>query len=100
MKKLMSRVSDWVFVIVCLGCIVFAGLQAGCHIGPDKPEKDDHGRVVYNIGQDMYEGPDPTSIMFEYIMVDGHEYLAARGYRKYGLTHSPKCPCHKELKHE
>ncbi len=100
MKKLMSSVSDWLFAIVCLGCIVFAGLQAGCHIGPDKPEVDDNGRKVYPLGEAVYDTDTHADLTFEYIMVDGHEYLAARGFRRYGLAHSPKCPCHKELKHE
>ena len=30
---------------------------------------------------------------FQYIMVDGHEYLVMTGFRRTGLTHSPKCPC-------
>jgi hypothetical protein len=32
---------------------------------------------------------------FRYIMVDGHEYLVMTGCYRSGLTHSPKCPCHK-----
>ena len=30
---------------------------------------------------------------FQYIMVDGHEYLVMTGCNRTGLTHSPKCPC-------
>ncbi len=30
---------------------------------------------------------------FQYIMVDGHEYLIMIGFQRSGLTHSPKCPC-------
>ena len=32
---------------------------------------------------------------FQYIMVDGHEYLVMTGIHRSGFTHSPKCPCHK-----
>lgn len=31
---------------------------------------------------------------FSYITVDGHQYLMFDGFHRFGLTHSPKCPCH------
>ena len=31
---------------------------------------------------------------FSYITVDGHQYLMFDGVQRFGLTHSPKCPCH------
>lgn len=30
---------------------------------------------------------------FSYITVDGHQYLMFNGFHRFGLTHSPKCPC-------
>ena len=32
---------------------------------------------------------------FKYIMVDDHEYLMMNNGNQAGITHSPKCPCHK-----
>lgn len=31
---------------------------------------------------------------FSYITVDGHQYLTFTGQYRFGMTHSPKCPCH------
>jgi len=35
------------------------------------------------------------SAVFKYIVVDDHEYLMMSHGNQAGLTHSPKCPCHK-----
>lgn len=90
--------NKWCYITVTAAMVL--AILAGCHIGPDKPEVDDNGRKVYPLGKEMYDPDSSAGLAFEYIMVDGHEYLVASGFRRYGLTHSPKCLCHKELKHE
>ena len=85
--------NKWCYIIVT--AISFLAILAGCHIGPDKPDVDDRGRKVYPLGEEIYDSDINSGLSFEYIMVDDHEYLMAKGYRMYGLAHSPKCPCHK-----
>ena len=90
--------NKWLYITGTAAMVL--AILAGCCCGHDKPEVDDLGRKVYPIGERRYDSDTNAGLAFEYIMVDGHEYLAAKGFRRYGLTHSPKCPCYKERKHE
>lgn len=65
---------------------------SGCKYSP----KDEHGKYVAESTEDGFvleiRG---IHQRFQYVMIDGHEYLVMNLDAKYssGITHSPRCQC-------
>ena len=80
---------------VCLGVLL-----SGCSESP----VDGQGRHVATRTQggfDLRFAPSARGCTFQYVMVDGHEYIIMAMTHRSGLAHSPKCPCRsKERKND
>lgn len=78
--------------------LLFIGLMCFL-VGCSESSVDESGRhVAKRSGTNEFNMvlfPGNGEQTFRYIMVDGHEYLVMTGAYRSGLTHSPKCPCHK-----
>lgn len=64
----------------------------GCSESP----VDENGRHVAEKSGNSFDViiyPGSGTLTFNYVVVDGHEYLVMTGSHRSGLTHSPKCPC-------
>ena len=73
-------------------------LAIGLLVGCSKSPQNENGTFV---GRKTDENTWSVSLFsgggswdFNYIEVDGHEYLVMHGVHRSGLTHSPKCPCY------
>jgi hypothetical protein len=81
-----------------IGLALAIGLLVGCSKSP----QNENGTFV---GCKTDENTWSVSLFsgggswdFNYIEVDGHEYLVMHGVHRSGLTHSPKCPCYAKEK--
>lgn len=76
-------------------------LLTGCD--KDNPV-DGEGRLVAVSKADTVSSltiPNAASnLELRYIIFDGHEYVVMTGYRKAGITHSPRCKCLKNFNHK
>ena len=72
-------------ITIMLSCL----LSIGCLIsGCSDYVIDKDGKKVFN----------KDSSNWGYVVYDGHEYVMWNGASAGGITHSPKCPCHKIVK--
>ena len=79
---------------IVIGLTLAFGLLVGC----DKSPQNENGAFVGHKSDENTWSvsivPGGSSWDFNYIEVDGHEYLMMHGVHISGLTHSPKCPCY------
>lgn len=82
---------------IAIGLALAIGLLVGCSKSPQNENgayvgerRNDHEWTVTLGGG--------STRTFQYVEVDGHEYLIMRGCHISGLTHSPKCPCYAKEK--
>ena len=64
-------------------------------LGCSESPVDENGRYIAEKFGDSFAVKMRGGVerFFNYVVVDGHEYLVMGGTHKSGLTHSPKCPC-------
>ena len=96
MKGLLGTVA---LIGICGG--IFAAMFFGL-MGCDASPRDSYGRVIAekdntetNIFKVVLHGGSCDTTTFQYVLVDEHEYLVMTAGNRAGITHSPKCPCHK-----
>jgi len=88
----------WHFEDVLISVLVVVFVAAGvCVIRRVAREARQHRKVR----DERTVANTPIDGRFEYVEVDGHEYLLWTGYGRDGITHSPKCKCiQKDAPHE